>query len=101
MQKRARYIIPSINGHIDQTEMTDRGIRYIGRDTAGNDISVGIYDFRIDVNVGGKIILVEGEYLKRDDNDRKYVVCDRKSGIFMSFSVKDDDTFTLKYGQEG
>lgn len=101
MQKRASYILPPIAGHIDWTEMMDRGIRYIGRDIEGTVVSVDVYGSRMNVNVGGRIILVEGEYLERDDNDRKYVICNRKDGVFMSFKVKDDDTFTAKYGREG
>jgi hypothetical protein len=100
MQKRASYILPPIEGHIDKTEVTDRGVRYIGRDTRDADVSVDIYSDRMDVNVGGRAILVEGDYLKYDDSDRKYVICNRKDGVFMNFKVEDDGTFTAKYGRE-
>jgi hypothetical protein len=100
MQKRASYLLPPIEGHIDKTEVTDRGVRYLGKDTGGADVSVDIFSDRMDVNVGGRAILVEGDYLKYDDSDRKYIICNRKDGVFMNFKVKDDGTFTAKYGRE-
>lgn len=100
MQKRSSYLLPPINGHIDKTEVTDRGVRYIGRDTGGADVSIDVYGDRMDVNVGGRAILVEGDYLKYDDSDRKYIICNRKDRVFMNFKVKDDGTFTAKYGRE-
>ncbi|HTY92125.1 MAG TPA: hypothetical protein VMC84_13195 [Methanocella sp.] len=101
MQKRVSNIIPPITGHIDRTDIMDRGVRYIGRDSNGADVSVDVYGSRMDVNVGGRTILVEGDYLKYDDSDRKYIICDRKGRVFLNFKVKDDGTFTVKYGREG
>jgi len=101
MQKRASYLIPPVTGHIDRTEIFDKGVRYIGRDAAGSDVSVDVYASRVDLNVGGGIILVEGEYLKYDDDARRYVICDRRSGVFLNFKVDDSGAFVAKYGREG
>ena len=99
MQKRTSYILPPITGHIDRTEIMDRGVRYIGRDSNGGDVSVDIEGSRIDMNAGGRTILVEGDYVEYDDSDRKFVICDRRGGFFLNFSIKDDGAFTIKYGR--
>ena len=100
MQKRATYLIPPITGHIDRTEVFDKGLRYIGFDSAGNDISVDVYDCHMTLNREGKIILVEGGYLKYDDDGREFIICDRKNGIFLNFKAGDNGIFTAKYGRE-
>jgi hypothetical protein len=99
MQKRTKALLPAIHGTIDRTEMTDRGVRYMGRDSRGNDVSVDANDANMAVNIGGRIILVDGDYLERDDNDRKYLICNKKEGVYIDFNVKEDGRFTLKYGQ--
>jgi hypothetical protein len=97
MQKRAKALLPPVRGTIDRTEMTDRGVRYIGRDSGGNDVSVDANKADMAVNVGGRVILAGGDYLERDDNDRKYLICDKKDGICIDFRVHGDGRFTLKY----
>jgi len=100
MQKRTKTLLPPVHGTIDRTEMTDRGVRYIGKDTRGNDVSVDANDADMAVNVGGRIILVDGDYLERDDNGRKYLICNKKEGVCIDFKVKDDGRFTLIYGRK-
>ncbi len=100
MQKRTKALLPAIHGTIDRTEMTDRGVRYIGKDSRGNDVSVDANDADMAVNAGGRIILVDGDYLERDDNDRKYLICDKRDGVCIDFKVNEDGRFTLKYYRE-
>jgi hypothetical protein len=100
MQKRTKTLLPAIHGTIDKTEMTDRGVRYMGKDSRDNDVSVDANDASMAVNVGGRIILVDGDYLERDDNDRNYLICDKRNDTCIDFKVKEDGRFTLKYYRE-
>ncbi len=98
MQKRTGMFFPPVRGTIEKAEMTDRGVRYIGTDSGGNDVSVDANNADTAVNLGGRLILVEGAYLERDDNGRKYLIRS-KDGVYIDFSVAEDGRFILKYGR--
>jgi hypothetical protein len=53
------------------------------------------------VNIGGPLLLVDGDYLERDDNERKYVICNKEKGVFVDFTAGDDGDFIIKYGRQG
>ena len=99
MQKRSGLILHPVRGTVESTQMTDRGVRYTGKDASGSDISIDVNDADMTVNIAGRLILVEGDYLERDDNERKYVICDKKEGVFMGLVIEQDGGFTLKYGR--
>ncbi|HTX43097.1 MAG TPA: hypothetical protein VMC61_00110 [Methanocella sp.] len=90
----------TIHGTIDRTEMTDRGVRYIGRASGGDDVLVDANDADMAINIDGRVILASGNYRERDDNDRKYLICDKRDGACIDFKVYGDGRFALKYYRE-
>jgi hypothetical protein len=92
-------VIPPVTGTVEHTEVTDEGVRYIGRTQNGYYLSVDITDKEMIASLRGLIILVEGEFLERSENF--YRIYNKAENTYAEFEVKPDDRFTLVYDITG
>ncbi len=100
MQKRTKKPLLSLRGDIYDSRMTDRGVIYSGYDARGNDLAVSVNDAGMAVSVEGSVIMVKGDYLERDNNARRYLICNKSEGDCIGFKVDDEGHFTLDYYRE-
>jgi hypothetical protein len=88
-------VIPPVTGTVEHTEVTDEGVRYIGRTHNGYYVSVDITDKEMIASVRGLIILIEGEFLERSES--YYKIYNKVENTYAEFSVGPGDKFRLTY----
>lgn len=88
-------VIPPVTGTVEHTEMTDEGVRYIGRTQNGYYVSVDITNKEMIASVRGLIILIEGEFLERSENF--YKIYNKAENTYAEFRVGPGDRFRLAY----
>lgn len=95
LPKQEDMLISPISGRLEHAEVTDEGMRFIGKTKSGHYVSVDVTSTEMITSVHGLIIMIKGEYLERANGH--YQIYDKLENTYAKLDVGPDDAFKLVY----